>query len=111
MESSEAETYAPEDPANDPGPDDSGQAPDVPHPGPAKRPTPEPLEADDIKIVGLGTVVWFVLFLISLPFRDTLDRNDHEWWPWCALAGAGLGLLGLWYLRRRREAMRRRASG
>ncbi|MDI2131244.1 DUF2530 domain-containing protein [Yinghuangia seranimata] len=57
----------------------------------------------------IGTVVWFVLFLISLPFRDSLAEDGHEWWPWCALAGAGLGLLGLWYVRRRRDALSRAA--
>lgn len=78
--------------------------------GRVRRPTPEPLEADDVKIVAAGSVVWFVLFLVALPFHDTLERHDRGWWPWCALAGAGLGVLGLWYVRRRRDALRRRAA-
>ncbi|MGW0658216.1 hypothetical protein [Streptodolium elevatio] len=87
----------------------SGDAP-PPASGRIRRPDPEPLEADDVKIVGIGTLVWFGLFLLCLPFRDTLERDGREWWPWCALAGAGLGLLGLWYVRRRRDAIRRRAD-
>ncbi|GAA4971348.1 hypothetical protein GCM10023205_41390 [Yinghuangia aomiensis] len=73
-----------------------------------RRPDPEPLEADDVKIVAVGTVVWFALFLVSLPFRGTLADDGHEWWSWCALAGAGLGILGLWYVRRRHAALDRR---
>jgi hypothetical protein len=75
-----------------------------------RRPDPEPLEADDVKIVAIGTAVWFALFLVSLPFRGTLADDGREWWSWCALAGAGLGLLGLWYCRRRRAALDRSAA-
>lgn len=96
--------------ASGPDTDAASDEPPPPASGRTRRPDPEPLEADDVKIVGIGTLVWFGLFLLSLPFRDTLERDGREWWPWCALAGAGLGLLGLWYVRRRRDAIRRRAE-
>lgn len=106
--------YETPDPGREPDADPDAAAPAEDEPAPAsgriRRPDPEPLEADDVKIVGIGTLIWFGLFLLSLPFRDTLDRDGREWWPWCALAGAGLGLLGLWYVRRRRDAIRRRAD-
>ncbi|KJK57918.1 DUF2530 domain-containing protein [Saccharothrix sp. ST-888] len=71
------------------------------------RPSPPPLEANDVMIVGSGTVLWFVAFLVLLPFHSTLDRNGHGNWPWICLAGGCLGLIGLWYCRARRDAIRR----
>jgi hypothetical protein len=71
-----------------------------------RRPDPEPLKTDDRKATGVGTVVWAVLFVAALLFRDELQRAGHGWWVWCAAAGFGLGLLGLAYLHRR-EVRRR----
>ncbi|GAB2577521.1 hypothetical protein GCM10027168_08090 [Streptomyces capparidis] len=72
-----------------------------------ERPNPEPLEANDVAIVTGGTIVWFVLFLAQLPFYGWHADHDREWWVWTCLAGAGLGLIGIWYVRRRRDAIRR----
>jgi hypothetical protein len=69
--------------------------------------TPEPLEANDVAIVTGGTIVWFVLFLIQLPFYGWFARHGHAWWIWSCLTGGCLGLVGLWYVRRRRDAIRR----
>jgi type VI protein secretion system component VasK len=71
------------------------------------RPAPEPLEADDVAIVTGGTAVWFAVFLVQLPFHRWFTDRGHGWWLWTPLAGAGLGLFGLWYVRRRRDAVRR----
>ncbi|GAA0684616.1 DUF2530 domain-containing protein [Kitasatospora atroaurantiaca] len=71
------------------------------------RPSPPPLEANDVAIVGGGTVLWFLGFLVLLPFDSTLSANGHPYWPWICLAGAGLGLIGLWYCRARRAAIQR----
>ncbi|MED7949620.1 DUF2530 domain-containing protein [Streptomyces sp. BE20] len=71
------------------------------------HPSPPSLEANDVAIVGGGTVVWFVAFLVLLPFWGTLSDHGHGNWPWICLAGSGLGLIGLWYCRARRDAIAR----
>lgn len=71
--------------------------------GTGMRPTPPPLEGDIVKLVGVGSLIWVVLFLVAWLERDSLGEG-REWWPWCAIAGAGLGLFGLWYCRRLRDA-------
>jgi hypothetical protein len=94
-----------------PDPADAGAPPPPARDERGRRPVPPPLEADEIKIVAGGTVVWFVLFVVGMVMRGSLEDHGRGWWPWCALAGAGLGLLGLYYCRRRREAIRRRHEG
>ncbi len=54
-----------------------------------------------------GTIVWFVLFLVQLPFYGWFDDRGHTWWVWTCLAGGGLGLIGIWYVRRRDAAIKR----
>jgi hypothetical protein len=76
-----------------------------------ERGAPEPLEADDVATVTVGTIVWFVLFLVQVPFYGWYADHGHAWWIWTCLAGAGLGLIGLWYVRGRRDALRRAAQG
>jgi hypothetical protein len=71
------------------------------------RPTPPPLEANDVAIVGGGTVLWFVAFAVLLPFQHTLSAHHHGTWPWICLSGGLLGLIGLWYCRARRAAILR----
>ena len=71
------------------------------------RPSPPPLEANDVAIVGGGTALWFVAFLALLPFHGTLADHGRGDWQWICLAGAGLGLIGLWYCRARRDAIAR----
>ena len=60
-------------------------------------------------IVG-GTILWFVLFLVQLPFAGWFDDHGHTWWVWTCLAGAGLGLIGIWYVRGRDAALKRDAA-
>ncbi|WP_377270694.1 DUF2530 domain-containing protein [Peterkaempfera sp. SMS 1(5)a] len=74
---------------------------------PALRPAPEPLEANDVAIVTGGTVLWFVGFLVLIPFQGRLSDAGHGLWSWTCLAGAALGLIGIWYCRARRDAIRR----
>ena len=82
----------------------------------------EPLDVDGVRTVGVGTAVFFLAFLALLPFYSRLREAGHTWWLWMCLTGAGLGLLGLEYCRRRRRyrtagrdrtgaAARDRASG
>ncbi|MGW1666996.1 hypothetical protein, partial [Streptomyces microflavus] len=67
------------------------------------RPAPPPHEGNIIRLVAVGSLIWFALFLVAWLMRDTLS-DDRDWWPWCALAGSGLGLFGLWYCRRLQSA-------
>jgi len=75
------------------------------------RPAPEPLDVDAARVVAAGTILWFVGFLVLLPFRDRLAAAGHEVWLWTCLAGVGLGLIGLpLCLRQRTRARRARAA-
>jgi len=74
------------------------------------REAPEPLEANDVATVTVGTIVWFVLFVAQLPFYGWYSDHGHTWFIWSCAAGAGLGLLGLMYVRARRDAIARAAG-
>lgn len=65
------------------------------------------MEADDVAIVTGGTVLWLVAFLVLLPFHGWLSDHGDTKWLWTCLAGAALGLLGIWYCRARRAAIAR----
>lgn len=64
-----------------------------------------PVDVDGIKAVAVGTVAWSVAFVVLALFKDRLDAADRGWWLWTCLAGVGLGLLGLEYCRKRRDAL------
>ncbi len=66
-------------------------------------------EADDRRVVAVGTAVWLVLLALCLVFFGRLRADGHLWWVAACGTGAGLGLLGLLVLRRR--GLRRRAAG
>jgi hypothetical protein len=72
-----------------------------------EREAPEPLEGPVVGTVVVGTVIWFLLFVGQLPFYGWFADHGHAWWVWTCGAGAGLGLFGLWYVRRREAAIRR----
>lgn len=68
---------------------------------------PAPSPRDDVRTVLVGTVLWGVAFVALLPFWSWLDDTGRLWWlPTCA-SGAGLGLIGLVYTRRRAAAIER----
>ncbi|MFG2371063.1 DUF2530 domain-containing protein [Streptomyces sp. NPDC048504] len=71
---------------------------------------PEPLEGPIVPTIIGGTILWFVLFLVQLPFYGWFDDHGHLWWVWTCLAGAGLGLIGIWYVRGRDAALKRLAA-
>ena len=68
------------------------------------------LDLSGISSVLTGIALWVVTFVVLLFFRGNLDRSDKEWWLWVAVAGAGLGLIGLWYCKRRWAAIQRDQS-
>ena len=70
-----------------------------------------PVDADGVTAVAIGTVLWAVAGLVLLLFfRAPLAEADASWWLWVCAVGAGLGLLGLWYVVRRRNVYRAAAQ-
>jgi hypothetical protein len=76
--------------------------------GPAGDP-PEikPVDVDGVRTVAIITVLWALAFVVLAFFRSDLDDAGRGWWIWACLAGVGLGLLGLEYCRKRRDAIAR----
>jgi hypothetical protein len=70
-----------------------------------RPPAPAPLEPDSVTVVAVGTGLWALAFLVMVPFAGRLADAGHGWWLWTALAGFGLGLLGVEYCRRRRDRL------
>ncbi len=63
---------------------------------------PEPLRALDVpmrRIVELGLVGWLIALGVILAV-PALRTGERAWWPWCAVAGVAVGLIGYGYLRR-----------
>jgi predicted lysophospholipase L1 biosynthesis ABC-type transport system permease subunit len=70
---------------------------------PARRPTPEPLETNEVAIAVGGTIAWAVgLVVLAVFFRTDLQRHHATWWLWACGLGVGLGLYGLRFALRRR---------
>lgn len=70
--------------------------------------TKRPVDADGVNAVALGTIAWTVaLVVLGVFFREPLAEADASWWIWVCAVGAILGVLGLFYVTRRREAYRR----
>lgn len=77
----------------------------------ARRPDPEPLETDDVKIVAGGTALWAVALVVLVVAR-LAGADVQGWWIAMCACGAALGLLGVRYCQRRRDAITHdRASG
>jgi len=66
----------------------------------------EPMDVDGVRTMTVGTIVWAVVTIGLLPFLGTLESQGRTWWLWTSLAGFGLGLIGIEYCRRRRNALR-----
>jgi hypothetical protein len=78
---------------------------------PPRYEAPEPLEGPVVATAIGGTLIWFALFLVQLPFYGWFADHGHAWWVWTCLAGGGLGIVGVWYVRRREAAIKRAAAG
>jgi hypothetical protein len=74
------------------------------------REAPEPLEANDVATITIVVIAWFVLFVVQLPFYGWYSDHGHTWFIWTCLAGGACGLLGLKYVRVRRDAIARAAT-
>lgn len=66
-----------------------------------RRPDPEPLETDDVRLVAAGTVLWLVALAVLLVLKAA-GTDVHGWWLWMCGAGFGLGLIGVRYCVNRR---------
>jgi hypothetical protein len=79
---------------------------------PEPRRTPlEPVEADAVPVIVIGTVAWTALLVVLLVLRLLGHRpGAHDDWVWIAAAGVGLGLLGIHTVRRRRTALHKEAQ-
>ena len=67
-----------------------------------RRADPEPLQTNDTLIVWIGIAAWaMALVVLTAFFRDDLRRHDSSWWVWSCVIGIGIGLYGLWFIRRR----------
>ena len=67
----------------------------------------KPIEVDLSRIVLLGTVLYALAALVMLPLQTSLTHEGHGRWPWTAVSGVALGLLGLYYVKRRDRAIAR----
>jgi len=72
----------------------------------ARRPDPPPLETDDVKIVAGGTAAWAIAFVVLLIAR-VAGAGVHTWWIVMCACGAALGVVGVRYCQRRRDAIAR----
>lgn len=70
----------------------------------------EPMDVDGVRTMTVGTVLWAIAAIALLPFWGNLQDDGRTWWLWTAIAGLGLGLMGIEYCKRRREALRQRAT-
>ncbi|WP_433333088.1 DUF2530 domain-containing protein [Spirillospora sp. CA-294931] len=63
----------------------------------ARRPDPEPMRTNDVRIAAAGTAAWavalVVLLVAGLP-------EDDRWWLWVCAVGIGIGLFAVWYVPR-----------
>jgi hypothetical protein len=78
-----------------------------------RRPSPEPLEANDRLVAAVGSAGWAIALIVLLAVRTQLPASDR-WWIWTCATGLGLGLFGLLYVpilkRSRARAAERRAQ-
>lgn len=65
----------------------------------------KPLDVDGVRTVAVLTILWAVAFVLLALRMDSLEAEGRGWWLWTCLAGVGLGLLGLEYTRKRRDAI------
>lgn len=71
----------------------------------------EPMDADGVLTMTVGTIAWAVVAVALVPFIGRLNEAGSGWWFWSAIAGLGLGLIGIEYCRRRRRALSQAPGG
>ncbi len=63
-------------------------------------------QADAVVPVTVGTALWGLALVVLLAMRLRLVAEGTDWWIWVAVTGFALGVLGCWWVRRRRAAYR-----
>jgi hypothetical protein len=74
---------------------------------PVRRDPPPPLPNDGVRTVLVGTALWTIALIALLPFSSRLDDDGHLWWIATCAVAVGLGLVGLFYCKRRSDKLRR----
>jgi uncharacterized membrane protein len=64
---------------------------------------PPPMQINTGRIVLAGTALWFVAFVVLLPFYTWLGHHHHRIWLWTCLAGWLLGCVGYALIGRHRS--------
>ena len=64
---------------------------------------PPPVQMNARRIVVLGTALWFVAFVVLLPFYGWLGDHGHRIWLWTSLSGFLLGFVGYALMARHRR--------
>jgi uncharacterized protein DUF2530 len=67
---------------------------------------PPPMQINTGRIVAVGTAIWFLAFVVLLPFYTWLGHHHHRIWLWTCLAGWILGGIGYTLVGRHRRAGR-----
>lgn len=74
---------------------------------PEEHPDPEPLETDDVRLVGLGTALWALALVVLAVLQVASVGDVQPWWLAMCVCGLALGLVGVRYCQRRRDALSR----
>ncbi len=74
-----------------------------------RRPSPEPLEANDQLVTAVITGGWVIALIIVVAVRADIPASDR-WWIWTCVTGAGLGIFGLLYVPRLKRSRARAAE-
>jgi len=72
---------------------------------PERRPAPEPIATDEVRVVAVGTLLFAIGLVLTLVFHDRLEDDGRGDWVWIMACGVLLGLIGLRTVRRRRDAL------
>ena len=63
------------------------------------RSVPAPAPVDEVRVMGVLTVLWAVALVLTL----VLPTRVADWGPWACVAGLAIGLLGLQVVLHRRR--------
>jgi hypothetical protein len=68
-----------------------------------ERVRPDAVQTNPRPVVLVGTALFFVAFVVLLPFYGSLGHHHHHDWLWTCLAGWLLGVFGWTLLRKHRR--------